>query len=276
MRPTLIALAVTAATLLPPVSGASSTEASSTDADEAPPRSAAASSAAAGATAAWDRLLRAHGRRGGLDYAAVKRDRSDLDAFLAYVRETDPAKLGADDRLAFWINAYNAITVARVLERYPGIESVRAVDGFFDATTFAVGGRAMTLDAIEAEAREMDARVHFAVVCASTSCPDLRPEAYVGPRLDRQLEVQTHAFLADRGKGLRYDAGTDTVHLSSIFKWYAGDFTGGSTLVAFFARGGVLDWVIEHLGDRGLARTLEAKKPSVKYLDYDWGLNDRG
>ena len=65
------------------------------------------------------------------------------------------------------------------------------------------------------------------------------------------------------------------LHLSSIFKWYAGDFTGGSTVVAFFARGGVLDWVTQHLADRRLAAELRERRPSVKYLDYDWSLNDR-
>jgi hypothetical protein len=227
------------------------------------------------ATAAWDRALRAHGRRGGIDYAALKRDREGLDAYLDFVRQTDPASLSRNDRLAFWINAYNAVTVSFVLERYPGIESVRGVDGFFDELTFPVSGRAMTLDQIETAAREMDVRVHFAVVCASTSCPDLLNAAYVGGDVDSQLRRQTHAFLADEEKGLRYDAGGNDLYLSSIFKWYAGDFTGGSTVVAFFARGGVLDWVIEHLGDRELAATLEERDPSVKYMDYDWGLNDR-
>jgi hypothetical protein len=273
VRPTPIALALTiaAATLLLPACGAAST-----DADDSASRSAAASSSgASGPTAAWDRVLRAHGKQGGLDYAAVEADRSDLDAFLEHVSETDPSSLSEADRLAFWINAYNAITVGRVLDRYPGIESVRDVDGFFDELTFPVGGASMTLDAIEAKAREMDVRVHFAVVCASTSCPDLRPEAYVGPRVDAQLREQTRRFLADEEKGLRYDEKGNDVHLSSIFKWYAGDFTGGSTIVAFFARGGVLDWVVEHVGDRELAERLEEREPSVKYLEYDWSLNDR-
>lgn len=272
MRPTLIALTIAAATLLLPACGAAST-----DADDSPSEdgAAASASAASGPTAAWDRLLRAHGKQGGIDYAAVKADRSDLDTYLDYIRQTDPSSLSENDRLAFWINVYNAVTVDRVLERYPGIESVRDVDGFFKEDTFPVGGEPMTLDAIEGASREMDVRVHFAVVCASTSCPDLRPEAYVGARVDEQLREQTHAFLADTEKGLRYEEKGNDVHLSSIFKWYAGDFTGGSTIVAFFARGGVLDWVVEHVGDEQLAKTLEEKDPGVKYLDYDWSLNDR-
>lgn len=225
--------------------------------------------------AAWDRVVSAHVVRGGIDYAAVAADRGDLDAFLACVRRVDPAKLPEAGRLAFLVNAYNALVVDAVLARYPGIRSVRDVDGFFDEETHLVGGRERTLDDLEAEARELDPRVHFAVVCASTSCPDLAPFAYTGPAIDRQLRRQTGAFLADPTKGLRYDPAADVLHLSSIFQWYAGDFTGGSTVVAWFARGGVLDWVLDHVEDRRLATDLQDRRPSIRYMDYDWSLNDR-
>lgn len=223
----------------------------------------------------WDGLLRAHGREGGLDYAGLAADEADLDRYLESVRRADPASMPPARALAFWINAYNAVVAKFVLERYPGLESVRDVDGFFDELTFPVAGAERTLDEIETEARDSgDARVHFAVVCASTSCPDLLAEAYVGERLDEQLESQTRVFLADEAKGLRFDAAKEDLYLSSIFKWYAGDFTGGSTVVAFFARGKVVEWVLEHLPAE-LALQIEAADPSVTYLDYDWSLNDR-
>ena len=229
----------------------------------------------AGGTAAWDRVLKRHGEDGGVDYGALREDRDDLDAFLLYAARTKPQELSEPERLAFLINAYNAYVVKAVLDRYPGIRSVKSVDGFFDGQRFRVGGEEKTLDEIEKAARAMDVRVHFAVVCASTSCPDLRGEAYVGSRVDEQLADQTRRFLSDPAKGLRYEAEDNDLWLSSIFKWYAGDFTGGSTLVAFFARGGVLDWVIDHLGDEPLAATLRQREPSIKYMDYDWSLNDR-
>ena len=223
----------------------------------------------------WARVLERHQERGGVDYAALKEDRSDLDAYLVSLEPVRPEALTEDEALAFWINAYNAVVVHHVLERYPGIENVKEVDGFFDEITFPVAGEELTLDQIEDRGIAIgDERIHFAVVCASTSCPDLRGEPYAAERLDAQLRDQTRTFLSDESKGLRYDPEDDVAWLSSIFKWYAGDFTGGSTVVAFFARGGVLEWVAEHAPEE-IARTLEENDPAVRYMEYDWSLNDR-
>jgi hypothetical protein len=223
----------------------------------------------------WARVLAAHARDGGLDYAGLAADRESLDLFLTSIRDADPASWSAAEQLAFWSNAYNAVVADLVLELYPGIESVKNVDGFFDRRTRRVAGEELTLDQIEGRGRDLgDPRVHFAVVCASTSCPDLLEEPFEAARLDQQLRLVTERFLADPAKGLRYDEANDTLWLSSIFKWYAGDFTGGSTVVAFFARGQVLDWILPHL-PAAQRDTLVERRPSIEYLDYDWSLNDR-
>ena len=83
-----------------------------------------------------------------------------------------------------------------------------------------------------------------------------------------------HHFLKSPTKGLRYDEEANTLWLSSIFKWYAGDFTGGSTVVAFFARGKVLSWLLPILPP-DLAEKIRQREPKIRYLDYDWSLNDR-
>lgn len=224
---------------------------------------------------AWGRVLEEHVVRGGVDYAALARDRSDLDAYLRSLGRARPSAMAEEEALAFWTNAYNAVVLHHVLERYPGIASVREEGGFFDELTYPVAGEELTLDEIEERGRDLgDARVHFAVVCASTSCPDLRGEPYQAGKIDAQLRDQTHRFLSDESKGLRWEPDKNTLWLSSIFKWYAGDFTGGSTVVAFFARGGVFEWVAEHAPPE-LAQKLRGKDPSIRYLDYDWGLNDR-
>jgi len=228
-----------------------------------------------GQTAIWDGLLHRYGHRGGVDYRGLESERAKLSAFIEDLGTVDPSALDRRDRLAFWINAYNSVVVDFVLERYPGIQSVRKVDGFFDRFKARVAGRQMTLDQIEARARSFgDPRVHFALVCASASCPDLRPEAYRGSDLEAQIEDQVKTFLANPEKGMRFDRSANTLYLSSIFKWYAGDFTGGSTIVAYFLRGGVLDWVLQHLPSNQAA-VIRAADPSITYLNYDWSLNDR-
>jgi len=73
---------------------------------------------------------------------------------------------------------------------------------------------------------------------------------------------------------MRYEPDSNTLYLSPIFKCYAGDFTGGSTVVAFFARGKVLGWLLPHLPEQ-MQKDLSATQPSIRYLDYDWSLNDR-
>jgi hypothetical protein len=225
--------------------------------------------------AAWERILSAYHHAGGLDYAGVLSNREDLDTFVESLSEARPAELNETEQLAFWINAYNALVAYQVLKHYPEIESVKDVAGFFDGVRFAVAGERMTLDEVEGRGRDLgDPRVHFAVVCASTSCPDLRFEPYRAEILDRQLEEQTRGFLTDPSKGARWDEKGNDLWLSSIFKWYAGDFTGGSTAVAFLFRGGVLDWVLLHL-PADLADSVRSRSPEVRYMDYDWSLNDR-
>ena len=224
---------------------------------------------------AWTRVLGEFANQGGVDYAALKENRVDLDRFLAALGHSQVKGLSREAQIAFWCNAYNAVVVHYVLERYPEVGSVKEVSGFFSGFRFLVAGRQMTLDEIEAEARNLgDPRVHFAVVCASTSCPDLRPEAYRADILDQQLEEDTARFLSDSSKGLDWDREGNTLHLSSIFKWYAGDFTGGSTVVAYFSRGRVLDWIRPRLPAE-LAVQVEEREPKIRYLEYDWSLNDR-
>ena len=131
--------------------------------------------------APWARALAGHQHEGGVDYASLKNDRSDLDSYLKGLSIAQPQRWDQTERIAFWSNAYNAVVLYHVLERYPEIRSVKDVPGFFDELKFKVTDREMSLDEIEAEARALgDSRVHFAVVCASTSCPDLQSEPFRG------------------------------------------------------------------------------------------------
>jgi hypothetical protein len=228
--------------------------------------------------AAWTHLLRRYVSRGLVDYAALKRDgRPSLDAYLHSLESVERSELEAwprGDQIAFWINAYNAYTVKLVLDHYP-LRSIRSI-GFLPGSAFKrkfipldrVAGGELSLDDIEhriLRPRFRDPRIHFAIVCASRSCPILRDEAYRGRDLDAQLDDAARSFLSDPARN-RYDPASRTLHLSSIFKWFRGDFEAAAgTLSAFVAR---------H-ADESTAEALRHGGVRLEFLDYDWSLNER-
>ena len=212
---------------------------------------------------------------GMVDYARWKaEDPPAWHRFLEWLESTDPSPWPVDDRRSFWINAYNARVIAGVLDRYP-IDSVRDVGlfggrfrGFFGRREHSVARRLRTLDEIEQqillEPPLWDARIHWALSCASRSCPRLRPEPYLGSRLDMQLDFQARTFL-NSPNGHRLDRNARTLHLTRIFDWYEEDFVQ--------AAGSVREYAARYL--TGVAAEA-AREPSyrITYLEYDWGLND--
>ena len=225
---------------------------------------------------AFDAVLReVVDARGFVDYAALADDSSVLDRYLADLAATDPSALGDDDRLAFWLNVYNAYTLKLVADNYP-VESIREVVGGlfiplvnspFKVDFVVVAGETMTLDAVEHGVirDEFDEpRIHFALVCAAVSCPPLRAEAYAGDRLDDQLDDQGQRFLTNQAKN-EVPADDSTIRLSKIFSWFGGDFgDDDAALQAFIAR-----YFDDDVRDR-----LERGAYDIAYLDYDWSLND--
>lgn len=210
---------------------------------------------------AWTALLQRHVHAGAVDYAGLKKDEGELDAYLrqlASVKRDEFDAFGRGAQLAFRINAYNAFAVRLILDHYP-VASIRDI-GFLPGAAFRSSfipflGESVSLDEVEAGLRQMgDPRIHFAIVCASKSCPELRAEAYQSADLDRQLEDATERFLSDRSKN-RVEGGT--LYLSSIFKWYRDDFTR--------AAGSLEGYVAGH-GLRG---------ERIGFLDYDWSLNGK-
>lgn len=222
---------------------------------------------------AWARVLEKYGKQGGFDYAALRKDRADLDAYLTSLAEVSPASWSKEEKMAFWINAYNALVPYHVLHLPADRETIERGDDLFTKLTSQVAGQRRTLDEIETALRDQgDPRVHFALACPVASCPGLRGEPYRAETLDAQLAAQTRDFLANPKKGLRYDPEENILHLSPIFKQYAGDFTGGSPVLALFARGGLVEWVLAYVPEE-LGKTLREKEPAVEYLEYDGRLN---
>lgn len=219
----------------------------------------------------WSELLGRHVSAGVVDYQAMKKKENRLDEYLAILDATDPQQLQKAERLAFYINAYNAYTVKLILINFENgrpVKSIKDIGGLFsgpwDIKLCRIGGKVYTLDNIEHDIIRpifKDPRVHFAVNCASQSCPPLISEAYVGSRLDDQLQANTINFINNKEFN-RLDG--STLYVSKIFKWFSEDFN--DDIVAFFrqyAQGDLQSRLLE-LGD----------DITVKYLDYDWSLNN--
>jgi len=249
------------------------------------------------AHAAWTALLKKHvvetegGHASRVRYAGFAADRAALDAYLASlerVGEADFARWTRAQRMAFLINAYNAHAVAKVLQRYPDLKSIRdfgrVIGNPFKDRFFTLLGRPASLDDVEhgmlrKPGEYDDVRVHFAVNCASIGCPMLRAEAYAADRLDAQLEDQARRFLADRTRN-RYDAASGKLQVSKIFDWFEEDWKRGTrnfdqaaapiaSREAWLARYAPL----LAADDAGRAK-VAAGQAKLEFLDYDWTLND--
>jgi uncharacterized protein DUF547 len=229
----------------------------------------------------YHRLLQTYvTAEGWVDYAGLARERAVLNRFLEQLATVSPTGYQRNsDRLAFWINSYNAFTLADALDTvYSKRHGVREVNGFFDKRKHAVAGEQLTLDEIEKRGRDLrDPRIHFAIVCASTSCPKLQRFAYSGEKLDSQLEQAAREFLADPNRGLRYDEGRNDLRVSPIFKWYAGDFTGSEGSLWARAKATVsgselLDFIAPY-APAAVAAQIREHPPTLHYLEYDWSLN---
>jgi len=242
--------------------------------------------------AVWDGLLQRHvvtlaqGQATEVDYAGMARERARLKTYLDALAAVKPAEYRQwtkSDQLAFLINAYNAWTVELVLTRYPDLRSIKEIGSLFGSPWkkrfVPLLGETRSLDDIEhglirAAGVFEEPRIHFAVNCASVGCPALRGEAYVGDRIDAQLEDATRRFLADRSRN-RFNPKTQRLEVSKIFDWYRQDFErgwGGYThLSQFFAR--YADVLADTDDDR---RLLRARQTRITHLDYDWTLNARG
>lgn len=218
----------------------------------------------------WDEQLDTYvDEAGWVDYDAWLRDSAKLNDYLALVESHHPneANWTDDERLAYWINAYNAYTVKLLLDNWPqaSIKDIKGGIGFvnsvWDQEFITIEGNEYSLNNLEhgiIRPKFEDPRIHAAVNCASVSCPVLRDEAYVADRLDEQLDDQVRRWFASDRNDLS-DPGAPK--LSSIFKWYGGDFEwDGMTRAGF----------IEKYSGVDLPDDVD-----FEYLDYDWGINSR-
>ncbi len=213
----------------------------------------------------WSVLLARHvDDQGRVAYRDLQgKDRALFDAYLLTLAQTQTDGMAEDEEKSLWLNAYNAAIVSGVLQGYTA-EGVLGRKRLFGWFTVEVAGKARTPDEIEhhiLRKKFHDPRIHFALVCASSSCPKLRREAYDPEHLEAQLDAATRDFLADLG---RNHIEANQVALSRIFEWYAADFAErDGSVVAFIRR---------FVGQEKQVM-LPATDGELRYLDYNWTLN---
>lgn len=225
---------------------------------------------------AWDRFLAAYVTT---DAVGVNRvaygdvsptDRQALDTYLEQLSATPVHRLARPEQLAFWVNLYNARTVALVLDHHP-IESIRDIKfglfsiGPWNEPLLEVAGRRLSLNDIEHGIIRpiwADERVHFVLNCAATGCPNLGAHAYTGPGIDTSLDAAARAYVNDP-RGVRFDS-RERLIVSKIFAWFEEDFGGSTATVLSFLR---------RYAEPDLAERLQGQSEIDDYT-YDWSLND--
>lgn len=219
----------------------------------------------------WNRILTAYYNPAhGMDYAGLEaRDAKALQTLRQQLGAVNVASLNPKQQLAYWINVYNVNVVATVVEKYP-VDSIRDIStdpivrlNVFKKERVPFGNELLSLDDVEHKkirAAFNDPRIHFAINCAAKSCPPIRTEAYVGARVDAQLDDQARRFLSGPF-GARFKRSGDdlTMTVTKIMDWFGEDFEKGGGKVAFVRR---------------YVTVPPSKEVKIEYDDYDWALND--
>ncbi|MEM9718527.1 MAG: DUF547 domain-containing protein [Bacteroidota bacterium] len=208
----------------------------------------------------WNSLVSKYVTRSGkVNYKGFISDKANLQSYLELLSTNPPTStLSPKAQLAYWINAYNAFTVKLIIDNYP-LKSITDLGEPWDKAFINIGGKTYTLNQIEHEIirkQFKEPRIHFAVNCASISCPKLLNEAYTEAKLEAQLTTQTKSYLNNPAENV---LSSSKVELSSLFDWYKEDFTKS---------GSVIDFVNTYANTKVNAGAV------VSYKEYNWALNE--
>lgn len=231
--------------------------------------------------------------QGMVDYSGLQKNPANLEAFYAQLAVLSPDSHPwlfprENDRLAYWINAYNSTVLKGIIEYYPigGVEDVKeplllfffpAKSGFFFFQRYTYGGVETNLYYVEnriIRKRFSDPRFHFALNCASRSCPKLPVTPFYPDTLDQQLDSEARKFINSR-EFVRFDSEHNTLYLSAIFKWYKEDFLDWLRLKKY-TEPSLLAYIRLYAGDHLAIQLHNVYQPDIRFLDYDWSLNDQG
>lgn len=196
---------------------------------------------------------------GHVDYKSISTNKSELNNYLNQFVDASPNENWTkQEKLAYWINTYNAFTIKLIIDNYP-VTSIKDIKSPWDQEFIPINGEMISLNHIEHKIlRNMnEPRIHFAIVCASESCPKLLNEAFVANKLEDQLTHATKAFLSDETKNQITE---NKLELSKIFKWFSKDFNQQGSLIDF----------LNQYTDVEISENAK-----IKYLDYSWELNGK-
>lgn len=216
------------------------------------------------------KVLKQHTKKVGsqvsINYTAIKKHPEELQSYLEGLRSVSKEefkKFTKDQQLAFWINAYNGFTIELIIRKYP-VKSIKDIGSFFSSAWsikfITLFGKEMSLDDIEHKnirKKFKEPRIHFAVNCASFSCPSLYQEAFTANQIDAQLNDAAQNFILNTKKNY-YNKKEKTLYLSKIFKWYGADFNANYK--------GHLNYIRKFI--------KAPENAAVEWIDYDWSLNE--
>ena len=220
----------------------------------------------------FDQVLKTYVNNQGLvDYNGITGDQS-FKKYMESLKTAQADTMSRNGQLAFWINAYNAVTIDKVIKWKPK-KSVREtfVPGVWSGTKFfttrehTAAGKLLSQDDIEHEILRKqlkEPRIHFAIVCASSSCPPLPRFAYTEDNVQAKLEEETRKYINSK-RGTQIDSAKNVLHLSKLFDWFAGDFE--------YKSGSVMNFIKPYLDEKTLA--FVEQKPKIEFIHYDWALN---
>ena len=206
----------------------------------------------------FDALLKKYVTTDGhVNYAGLKKERKTLSSYIELIKDNAPDESWSkNDKLAYYMNAYNAMTIDLILRNYP-TESIKDIKNPWEQRYWQIGDKWINLEEIEHQIlRKMDdPRIHFGINCASFSCPPLMNEAFTDAKVDSQLEKLAIQFVND---SKRNSIAADRVEISNIFKWFKKDFTEDGDIIDFLNK---------------YSKVKINADARVRFMDYDWNLN---
>lgn len=220
-----------------------------------------------------DNFFKKYVADGKVKYEEAKHDNA-LNTYIGQIKNFEPYSIeDVNERLAFWINAYNAFTIKLVLDYYP-IESILDIESQTGVSPWSInfiemaGGRKFSLDEIEKKIiikKYKDPRIHYVLVCAAESCPVLISKAYTIENLNELFDTQASFFLNDKSKN-RINSEDKTIELSTIYKWYKSDFTDKDSTV--------INHIKKYINETDKDFISKNNVEEINYLDYSWKLNE--